>query len=160
TQPWNILAPKDCVDLVASLTLAPIERLGVARFAFFRERVAVGEAALHAALEGNAQLKTLVDELLRTQRNEPLPPGGYGWHRERFLPAAEVNRRRQLEDVAQRVEKALGSSGPVTLEPVVAAPAHELDAFAPALATATELIVAELRRLYEPPRDWIASYRK
>jgi len=158
-KPWRSFPPELTLEFLAELPLSPAERVELARFAFWRGLTARAEAELHAALESDASLKELADQALALHRREEPPRGGYAWHRGSFLPALEVNRRRLLEDVAQKLERALGEATTLRLAEVVAAPAHALDLFAPRLEAGTQRVVAELARLYEPPRDWIQSYR-
>lgn len=144
---------------LVTLPLAPAERVELARFAFWRGLDDAATEQLHAASSADPTLKERIDPLLAAQRSEALPHGGYEWHRGHFLPAGEVNRRRGLEALAQRLELALGSDAPLLLSEVVDTPAGALDALAPRLVAATDRIVVELAQLHEAPRDWIQSYR-
>ena len=159
-KPWRSFAPALTLQLLAGLALAPAERVELARFAFWRGLGERGESELHGALEADPSLKDAADPMLAAARHEEAPRGGYSWHRGRFLPALEVNRRRLLEDAAQKSEQALGAEASLRLDEAIEAPARALDLLAPRLAAATQRIVAELAELYEPPRDWIASYRR
>ncbi|MSR47771.1 MAG: hypothetical protein EXS13_12040 [Planctomycetes bacterium] len=156
---WASFPPKLTFTFLAALPLAPAERLELARFAFWRDLDGAAIEQLRAALLADPSLKERSDPLLARQRSEEVPHGGYEWHRGQFLPAAEVNRRRALEALAQQLEHTLDAEAPVRLAQVIGAPAGAIDDFALRLVAATHRIVVELAQLYEAPRDWIQSYR-
>ena len=152
------------IDLVlaamARTTFSPDRRLEFAQFAHFRGGLELAVDQVRLALEEDSTRKERADPMLAEFFGEDLPPGGYAWLGDGFLPFEEVNRRRFLADVVARCATALSERSPLQGLDALSMPLDEVLQLEPRLAMATDFSVDHLSSQYEPIRDWLSSYRR
>ena len=156
--------PKPLLRKLATLEKTPMEALTLARFAFLQGANDTAEEALGVARDGDADLAAETNRLLAEARGEDVPKGGYVRYRGLWLPLAERDSARALDEALEALATIESRESLVPFAPSSDESNHERFAgLGPGagearLRESCVLVRKSLEGEYEEVRRWIQSY--
>jgi len=156
--------PKPLLRKLAALEKTPMEALTLARFAFLQGANDIAEEALGVARDGDADLAAETNRLLAEARGEEVPKGGYVRYRGLWLPLAERDSARALDEALEALATIESRERLVPFAPSSDESNHErFEELGPGVGEARlrescRLVRKSLDGEYEEVRRWIQSY--